>query len=201
MTTVNSHERKKEPERVRRALLDATASLASEKGFAAVTIDAVAKAAGVTKGGLFHHFPGKEALFRGALMDLIERFDAAIDAAMTADPHLSGRFTRAYVKTIFNQHREADDNRLAALTLSMLAVPDLQRCWAQWLGSRLERQGEHDSDVRFEIVRLAVDGVWLALLMPNAALPIDFAAVRNGLLTQAAPVPGAEMDVSVQLED
>jgi len=51
-----AHRKKKQPEQVRRNLLDCTAKIAAEQGVAKVTIDAVAKAAGITKGGLLHHF-------------------------------------------------------------------------------------------------------------------------------------------------
>ncbi|MBP8939478.1 MAG: helix-turn-helix transcriptional regulator, partial [Agrobacterium sp.] len=58
----NAHERKKQPEIVRRSLLDCAAKLAADQGVAALSIQAVADAAGVTKGGLFHHFASKQAL-------------------------------------------------------------------------------------------------------------------------------------------
>ncbi|MGO7697024.1 TetR/AcrR family transcriptional regulator, partial [Rhizobium leguminosarum] len=54
--------RKKQPDVVRQALLDCATKLALEHGLAAVSFQAVASAAGVTKGGLFHHFPYKRLL-------------------------------------------------------------------------------------------------------------------------------------------
>jgi hypothetical protein len=47
----NAYTRIKQPELVRRALLDHAAKLAVEQGLAAVTVQAVSDAAGVTKGG------------------------------------------------------------------------------------------------------------------------------------------------------
>jgi DNA-binding transcriptional regulator YbjK len=58
----NPYHRQKQPEAVRRALLEQAARLAVEQGVAAVTVQAIADAAGVTKGGLTHHFPSKQAL-------------------------------------------------------------------------------------------------------------------------------------------
>jgi TetR/AcrR family transcriptional regulator, transcriptional repressor for nem operon len=43
-------------------LLDAATALVRQKGYAATSIDDLCKAAGVTKGAFFHHFPSKEAL-------------------------------------------------------------------------------------------------------------------------------------------
>lgn len=48
--------------RVRQGLLDAARDLFLAKGFAATGIEEICAAAGVTKGALFHHFDGKEAL-------------------------------------------------------------------------------------------------------------------------------------------
>jgi len=50
-------------------LLDAAERLVSEVGAAHLTLEAVARAAGVSKGGLLYHFPSKEAL----LQAMIER--------------------------------------------------------------------------------------------------------------------------------
>lgn len=46
----------------RTKLLDATLATVRAKGFSATSIDELCKAAGVTKGALFHHFDSKEAL-------------------------------------------------------------------------------------------------------------------------------------------
>lgn len=43
-------------------LLDAALQLVRGQGFAATTVDELCRAAGVTKGAFFHHFPSKEAL-------------------------------------------------------------------------------------------------------------------------------------------
>jgi AcrR family transcriptional regulator len=54
--------RRPDPDLRSRLLAAATAAFA-ERGFAGATLDHIAAAAGVTKGGLYLHFPGKEALF------------------------------------------------------------------------------------------------------------------------------------------
>ncbi|MEP0456590.1 MAG: helix-turn-helix domain-containing protein, partial [Roseibium sp.] len=57
-----AHKRVKDPQAVRRRLMDEAKKLAIESGISAITVQAVASAAGVTKGGFLHHFPSKQAL-------------------------------------------------------------------------------------------------------------------------------------------
>lgn len=47
---------------VRERLLAAAIRLIRKQGFAATSVDALCREAGVTKGAFFHHFPGKDAL-------------------------------------------------------------------------------------------------------------------------------------------
>ena len=44
--------------------------VAEEQGLSAVTIDAVAEQAGITKGGLLYHFPSRTALLSGVYEQL-----------------------------------------------------------------------------------------------------------------------------------
>ncbi|TBW40908.1 TetR/AcrR family transcriptional regulator [Siculibacillus lacustris] len=46
---------------VRTRLLDAGVTIVRRRGYAATTIDELCRAAGVTKGGFFHHFASKDA--------------------------------------------------------------------------------------------------------------------------------------------
>ncbi|HRN83289.1 MAG TPA: helix-turn-helix domain-containing protein, partial [Hyphomicrobium sp.] len=55
----NAHKRRKQPDIVRHQLLDVAARLCLKNGLHGLTLDAVAKEAGVSKGGLLHHFPSK----------------------------------------------------------------------------------------------------------------------------------------------
>lgn len=90
-TVENPHKRKKQPELVRRALLDEAAKLAIKEGLGSVTVQAVANAAGVTKGGFIHHFPSKQALIDTLFQELLDSIDADLDKFMADDPEPTGR--------------------------------------------------------------------------------------------------------------
>ena len=74
-------------EATREALLEEATRLFTERGYAGTSLEDVATASQVTRGAVYHHFAGKQALFE-AVLDLTEtRAVARITAAATpADP-------------------------------------------------------------------------------------------------------------------
>lgn len=64
------------PPRARESVLDAFEAILISDGERAATMDATARAAGVSKGGLLYHYASKEALESA----LLERLDALVEA-------------------------------------------------------------------------------------------------------------------------
>lgn len=164
-TTLSAHHRKKQPEQVRRALLDCAAQLAAEQGAQAITIQAVAERAGVTKGGLLHHFDNKQALLAAVFKDLLDKMDQEIDRTLADDPASRGRFTRAYVRACFSDRLLGDRSLWGALSVAIVSEPALRALWSTWLDGRMAQHAQTDGDPRLVAVRLAADGVWLADMM------------------------------------
>ncbi|MFC7715316.1 TetR/AcrR family transcriptional regulator [Nonomuraea recticatena] len=65
----------------RERLLDAAAEVLLTDGAESLTLEAVAKRAGVSKGGLFYHFPTKQAMVAAMVDRLTSAFDAALAGA------------------------------------------------------------------------------------------------------------------------
>ncbi len=163
-----AHHRKKQPVLVRQQLLDVAARLANEQGMAAVTLDAVSGASGVSKGGLLHHFPTKHALLDALFESLLERFDVDIDERMRDDPISHGRFTRAYLRAVAElKDRPEDSSHWAQVTIALLAEPRLRARWREWVQTRAEEYVGTDSSLDAQIVRLAADGLWLADMLAS----------------------------------
>lgn len=59
----------------KRALVDVAEGLFAEKGYAATSLDAIVAGARVTKGALYHHYSGKQALFE-AVFERVEQESA-----------------------------------------------------------------------------------------------------------------------------
>lgn len=159
-----AHTRRKQPDVVRRALLQEAARIAANEGLAAVTIDSVAKAAGVTKGGLFHHFQSKQALIDGVMAEAIALLEEDVERRMEGDPEPYGRFTRAYVDCMFADLEREDARLWAAICASLMADASLRKTWSDWFTARLARHAETDGALEHAIARLAADGVWHASL-------------------------------------
>ncbi|MFD0355822.1 TetR/AcrR family transcriptional regulator [Streptomyces sp. NPDC127110] len=67
-------------------LLDAAVRLAAGGGPTAVTMSAVAQAAGAPSGSVYHRFPGRPALLAEVWLRTVEGFQEGYLAALDADP-------------------------------------------------------------------------------------------------------------------
>nr|HCI8789084.1 TetR/AcrR family transcriptional regulator [Klebsiella quasipneumoniae] len=99
---MEAQHRKKDPVRLHRQLLESAAMIAGRDGIAALSLNAVAREAGVSKGGLLHHFPNKQALIFALFARLLAIMEKAISELMAADNIAYGRFTRAYLHYLSN---------------------------------------------------------------------------------------------------
>jgi AcrR family transcriptional regulator len=91
----------------RQRVLDAALEIFSEHGYSDTPIDEIARASGTSKGGLYFHFPSKQALFLALLEEasaaLIGRVEAAM--AIETDPIARGEAALREVLRAFGGHR------------------------------------------------------------------------------------------------
>lgn len=128
-----------------------------------LTIDAVARAAGLTKPGVVHHFATKEGLALAVLDHLLEKWEAELTelAGPNADP--TGRL-RAYVEyTLLGDMDPAD--------LALLADPKLRdKLSAHWTDRMNSWFGQSDNP-NIVAARLIADGAWIDRCL--GMLPLD----------------------------
>ncbi|EWY39353.1 TetR family transcriptional regulator [Skermanella stibiiresistens SB22] len=154
--------RKRQPEVTQRRLLDVAGEIVGEDGVAALTLDAVAKRAGVSKGGLLHHFPSKQALLAAMVETMADRFMRTADELGEDDPDQRGRAARAYVRTAFSEP-DTEIRRWAALSAAFMSDPNLLDGWRERLREVRARDREECADpIAALVARLAADGLWLA---------------------------------------
>ena len=73
-------------EATRQALLRVARELFATRGYAATATEDIVRGAEVTRGALYHHFSGKQDLFRAVYEDLEEEMVARLSAAAAAEP-------------------------------------------------------------------------------------------------------------------
>ncbi|GAA0937789.1 TetR/AcrR family transcriptional regulator [Actinocorallia libanotica] len=91
--------RTRDKERTRRAILDTAERVFTERG-AQVSLGDIAAAAGVTKGGLMHHFPSREALVQAVYRNSAHRMWDEVRAHIDLSENRPGKFTRGYVRAL-----------------------------------------------------------------------------------------------------
>ncbi len=156
-------QRKKRPVETRQHLLNVAGNLILEQGLANVTLDAVAKASGVSKGGLLHHFPSKQHLLDGLILDLYARFRRRLREFADADPVAEGRFARAYLKTVAKDREDPTNKLCGILAIEARGQSAMRTAWRECVRDMLRHDPDASSDpISLAIVHLAADGLWLA---------------------------------------
>ncbi|MFJ4261667.1 TetR/AcrR family transcriptional regulator [Paenarthrobacter nicotinovorans] len=159
-------------ENQRPRILDAGLRVAGTLEGAAITLDKVAREAGVSKPGLMYHFPTRDALMSGlvehAALQVIQRMSRFL-ATEPQKASLTERYA-AYIKTA----AEGQNARAEwALWSHSAYIPQLQEAWKRHLGPMLDLPPEtpHEQRIRLNTARLAAEGLWAAqasgVLAPN----------------------------------
>ena len=186
------------PEARLERVLDAAADLLVRLGYRRVTIEEVARQAGIGKGTVYLHFPTKEALFLSVLLRTHHGVTARMVARMEADPAevLPGRLMRSVYLDI------ADDpvarplylgdgevlGRLAHEAVDALGELARRRheVWRAWFGllhgAGLLRPGDVDAQL-FQLSAITT-GFWFLDTLPVPGAPPERTA-RAELLEQA----------------
>lgn len=164
----------------REQIVTAAQTVVRQNGTDALTLEAVAKEAGVSKGGLLYHFPNKEALIQGMIQTLIDEFNGAVLTEVDLDPapDKPGRYARAYLRATFNSEYPLpalSEGILAGVALNPSLLNPIQAAFREWQ-ERLVNDGIDPATAT--VIRTASDGLWFAELM-GFAPPVE--PLRNAL--------------------
>lgn len=163
--------------------MDAFEALLVDDGERAATLEATARRAGVSKGGLLYHFGSKESLESGLIERLGRLVDVDIEAITTADEGAIAYFLRSSVmqndpldRAIIATSRLAQGGSAAASS----ALRDIRVRWEDALRP-------HTKDATaLDLVMLVSDGLYFNNALQGGNIP--------------GPVPrGTEMDALIAL--
>jgi AcrR family transcriptional regulator len=144
----------------RERIFEAAERVVSEVGAARLTLDAVAQAAGISKGGLLYHFPSKEAMLSALAQRYVHHMRCCIDHARES---LAAAEPAAELKGCV-LGLLGDDPRSKALGAALLATAANDPTLLEVIRQHIAQQGEELNAAavcfaRAAVVALAVDGL------------------------------------------
>ncbi|HYB63977.1 MAG TPA: helix-turn-helix domain-containing protein [Steroidobacteraceae bacterium] len=176
-------------------LLDAAERVVVESGATHLTLDAVAKSAGVSKGGLLYHFPSKEALLEGMLARHFQDVDAEVakrlarrtgkTARRAARPSRADRLSER-VRVLLELHPERPAVGAAMVAASADSPELMAGCRAEYRKLLDEFSRLPGGFERTALLLLAVQGLLLAeLLHLSPYTPQERSRLAKALLREA----------------
>ncbi|MDR7127310.1 TetR/AcrR family transcriptional regulator [Pseudotabrizicola sp. 4114] len=143
----------------RNNLLDLAEEIVRTQGAAALTIDSLAKAAGITKGGVQYTFPSKVAMIEALCSRWMESYETLFAKLIAPDPspvdvihaHVGATFTD-------NSHAQA---KAASMMTGMLQSPEFISATQNWYRRRMHAlDPSAPEDRRARLAFLATEGAF-----------------------------------------
>jgi AcrR family transcriptional regulator len=154
-----------DPDELRNTLLDAAEAVVVQQGIASLTLDAVAREAGVSKGGLLHHYPSKDRLVEALVTRSAEGWRGCYLAAYERTPEGPGRMARALLDHCLSdasswtkELQRSSSACFAALAQNPSLIEPMRATYAD-LRRRIAEDGLPPGVG--EAVAAAIDGLWL----------------------------------------
>lgn len=171
-------------------ILEAAAQIVADQGAAHLTIDAVAAAAGISKGGVLYHFPSKQALLEGMLERLLEEI-AASNAELRTQ-HASAD-NPALVARIIEQHNQTPIQKAMERAILAAAAEDpnlLAPAHTEAANAFEDAAAGSDRPELSWVVLLAVEGLrFLEMLKLSPLSTAERERVHHQLLELASSSP------------
>lgn len=143
-------------------ILDAAEQLVADQGASSLTLDAVAQAAGVSKGGLLYHYPNKDALLAAMIErhcdDLDERCARELEGLPAHQP--SSRL-KASILGVLTPRAGREDVGAALLAAAANKPALLDGARARYAEHVAQLTASGGCFARSAVIMLAVDGLML----------------------------------------
>lgn len=148
----------RKPTITREGLLEIAEGIVRSDGAAGLTIDALAKAAGISKGGVQYSFSSKDDLVRALVERWTRQFDALLGDVDDVPPVT---LIRRYIK-VMRSSQAAMNAKMAGLMIAYIQNPQNVIETREWYRSMFERLAGGTSDAQAaRVALLAVEGLFL----------------------------------------
>lgn len=144
-------------------LLDAALRVVETRGVTALTLDAVADEAGVTKRGLIYHFPNKHALLVGIHEELAARIEQEMLRATGQEPETASLVdrTKGYVRASLRSMTHVEMPLIMDAANEPEWMAPWMRVYRRWFPEGEQPVEDMDAlSLRCLVARMAVDGSW-----------------------------------------
>src|SRR5690625_3428562 len=122
-------------------LLQSTSRIISEKGFGKLTLDAVCKEAGVSKGGLLYHFPNKKALIQGLNYYVLQNTRQYIHEEEKNSNNFKEAYLRATIRSL-----DASNEDLKIFPELIVSLSQLGEYKSEWKEEEENMQEKLEAD-------------------------------------------------------
>lgn len=160
-------------EKKRQHILKSGTEFILEHDFNALTLEAVANYAGISKGGLLYHFPNKDALLKGLADYVFEQYTNLFYEYAANDPVDKGKWTRSLIQ-VSNWDLENNAKLNIGIMATSMLDPNMTKEMSegyQHMQSKIEQDKLDPVDA--SIIRLAIDGLYYSQLLNMAPLQKD----------------------------
>lgn len=164
-------------------ILDAAEKVVARDGARAMTIDAVAAEAGVSKGGVLYHFPNKIALLQAMVTRMVTSVRDDIQGAEAAAVAAGEPALPRVIETLLNRDM-AEEQVSNAILAAAAEQPQLLKAAGDILAGEFQRLTDTAPDpVLGQIVFLALDGLKLSLMLGLSHIEhVQIESVTNRLI-------------------
>jgi AcrR family transcriptional regulator len=167
-------------------LVAAARELFAARGYQAVPADEIVRAAGVTRGALYHHYADKQGLFRAVVEELEREITADVEAAFSRAPDAVSGMAAAL--EVFLDTCLRDDVRQISLTDAPAVLG-----WAAWR----EIEAEHGLGLLVELLTRGISDGQLVPQPVHALAQLALATVMEAarMIAEADDPAAARADV------
>jgi TetR/AcrR family transcriptional regulator, acrAB operon repressor len=176
---------RQDSDRTRQELLDAALVVFGREGYAAARLEDVARAAGVTRGAIYHHYGSKSALFASLIENAAQTGSRALDEAIAAGGSF-GEIARRILVSSLSLLQE-DSRFRGAVALQLISTGDAPELTG--LRRLTLQQGEAEMRQLTAFIEIGLtQGAVRPSLDPRVAAQA-FLAYRRGLVLTALTAP------------
>jgi|688.fasta_scaffold78260_2 AcrR family transcriptional regulator len=152
----------KESTNLKKTILNACIELIINDGLQKFSLNEVAKKAGVSKGGLLHHYPSKEELIKAIVR---ENFDTYLDSILrqikSIKPH-PGRTPSIYLQSTEEAISENEEKLVSAILVASVYDKNLMKPFQEFyaqIDTCIQEDG--GNTMKSKMIIISIDAIWI----------------------------------------